>query len=82
MSLMSNFGLNIKAVEEEFGINFFEHFKNELEELKNLSEFVDISPAKISVNDTGTLIIRNIAMCFDECLKKIPENLRRFSKTI
>jgi len=82
MSLMSNFGLNIKAVEEEFGINFFKHFKNELEELKNLSEFVDISPVKISVNDTGTLIIRNIAMCFDEYLKKIPENLRRFSKTI
>ncbi|WP_149719312.1 oxygen-independent coproporphyrinogen III oxidase [Campylobacter concisus] len=82
MNLMSNFGLNIKAVEDEFNINFFEHFKEELAELKNLSEFVDIAPTKISVNETGTLIIRNIAMCFDEYLKKIPESLRRFSKTI
>jgi coproporphyrinogen dehydrogenase len=82
MNLMSNFGLDIKAIENEFHINFFEHFKDELEELKNLSEFVDVTPTKISVNETGTLIIRNIAMCFDEYLKKIPENLRRFSKTI
>jgi len=82
MSLMSNFALDIKAVEDKFGIKFFEYFKDDLEELENLSEFVTVTPEKISVNETGTLIIRNIAMCFDAYLKKIPENLRRFSKTV
>ena len=82
MSLMSNFALDIKAVEAKFGIKFFEYFKDDLVELENLSEFVTVTPEKISVNETGTLIIRNIAMCFDAYLKKIPENLRRFSKTV
>ena len=82
MSLMSNFALDIKAVEAKFDIKFFEYFKEDLEELENLSEFVTVTPEKISVNETGTLIIRNIAMCFDAYLKKIHENLRRFSKTV
>ncbi|MDO5045463.1 oxygen-independent coproporphyrinogen III oxidase [Campylobacter sp.] len=82
MSLMSNFALDIKAIEAEFGVKFFEYFKDDLKELENLSEFVQITPEKISVNETGTLIIRNIAMCFDAYLKNIPENLRRFSKTV
>ncbi|QCD53111.1 oxygen-independent coproporphyrinogen III oxidase [Campylobacter sp. RM16192] len=82
MSLMSNFALDIKAIESEFNVNFFEYFKDDLAELDNLSEFVSVAPEKITVNETGTLIIRNIAMCFDAYLKKIPENLRRFSKTV
>lgn len=82
MSLMSNFALDIKAIEAEFGVNFFEYFKDDLAELSELGEFVKITPEKISVNETGTLIIRNIAMCFDAYLKQIPENLRRFSKTV
>ncbi|WP_170018632.1 oxygen-independent coproporphyrinogen III oxidase [Campylobacter sp. RM16190] len=82
MSLMSNFALDIKAIESEFNVNFFEYFKDDLVELKGLSEFVSVTPEKITVNETGTLIIRNIAMCFDAYLKKIPENLRRFSKTV
>lgn len=82
MSLMSNFALDIKAIEAEFGVKFFEYFKDELKELESLSQFVAVTPEKISVNETGTLIIRNIAMCFDAYLKQIPENLRRFSKTV
>ncbi|CAD7287786.1 Oxygen-independent coproporphyrinogen III oxidase [Campylobacter majalis] len=82
MSLMSNFMLDIKAVEQEFNIDFFTHFKDELKELDSLREFVEITSNKIEVNQTGSMLVRNIAMCFDEYLKKIPENLRRFSKTI
>ncbi|MBR8465730.1 oxygen-independent coproporphyrinogen III oxidase [Campylobacter sp. faydin G-140] len=82
MSLMSNFAVDIKAIETEFSIKFSEYFKNDLAELSELSEFVKITADRINVNETGTLIIRNIAMCFDAYLKKIPENLRRFSKTL
>ncbi|MBE3606488.1 oxygen-independent coproporphyrinogen III oxidase [Campylobacter sp. RM13119] len=82
MSLMSNFALDIKAVEAEFKIDFFDHFKEELKELENLSEFVSVTPEKISVNETGTLIIRNIAMCFDEYMIKFKDSKNSFSKTI
>ena len=84
MELMSNFSLNIKRVEEKFNINFNKYFK---EDLKQLDEFVNadllsISNDSINVNQTGTMLIRNICMPFDAYLKKIPEEKRRFSKTI
>jgi oxygen-independent coproporphyrinogen-3 oxidase len=37
---------------------------------------------KIEVSQTGTMLIRNICMPFDAYLNKIPEDKRRFSKTI
>lgn len=82
MGLMANFTLDIKKIESEFGINFFEHFKNELNELESLSEFVSVNSDKISVNETGTLLIRNIAMCFDEYMIKFKGVKNSFSKTV
>ena len=84
MEMMSNFALNIKRVEEKFGIVFKEYFKEDLPELKEFvdAELVSISDDKIEVSQTGTMLIRNIVMPFDAYLKKVPENQRRFSKTI
>jgi len=84
MELMSNFSLNIKRVEEKFNINFYDYFK---EDLKSLDEFIQadllsINNDKIEVSTTGAMLIRNICMPFDAYLKKVPENKRRFSKTI
>ena len=84
MELMSNFSLNIPKVEEKFGINFNEYFKNDLVELEEFIEadLVSIEDGKITVSQTGTMLIRNICMPFDAYLKKVPESKRRFSKTI
>ncbi|WP_321471525.1 oxygen-independent coproporphyrinogen III oxidase [Halarcobacter sp.] len=84
MELMSNFSLNIKRVEEKFNIDFYDYFN---EDLKMLTEFIEadlvsIVDDKIQVSQTGTMLIRNICMPFDAYLKKVPENKRRFSKTI
>ena len=84
MELMSNFSLDMKRVEKEFNINFKEYFGDAL---KSLEEFVEaglvtISENKIEVSQTGTMLIRNISMPFDAYLNKIPEDKRRFSKTI
>ncbi|MEA3497484.1 MAG: oxygen-independent coproporphyrinogen III oxidase [Campylobacterota bacterium] len=84
MELMSNFSLDIKRVEKEFNINFNEYF---VDAIQALQEFVDaqlvtISDDKIEVSQTGTMLIRNISMPFDAYLNKIPEDKRRFSKTI
>ncbi len=84
MELMSNFSLNIKRTEERFKINFKEYFDDAIISLKEFvdAELVIITDDKISVSQTGTLLIRNIVMPFDAYLNNIPEDKRRFSKTI
>ncbi|SKB60899.1 oxygen-independent coproporphyrinogen III oxidase [Malaciobacter marinus] len=84
MELMSNFSLNIPRVEKNFNIDFKEYFKNDLPQLDEFiqAELLSINDEKIQVSPTGTMLIRNICMPFDAYLKKIPENKRRFSKTI
>lgn len=84
MEMMSNFKLNITAIEARFGIDFFAYFKDAIEALQ---EFVDaglvsVSKEALHVSPTGTMLIRNICMPFDAYLGKIPESQRRFSKTV
>ena len=84
MELMSNFSLNITRVENEFKINFKDYFADALEALKEFedAELIEVNDEKIKVSQTGTMLIRNICMPFDAYLNKIPEDKRRFSKTI
>ncbi|MSN96370.1 oxygen-independent coproporphyrinogen III oxidase [Campylobacter sp. FMV-PI01] len=79
MGLMSNFYLDISRIEDKFNVNFKEHFRHSLEKLKEYDNFVNVSEKCIEITQTGTLLIRNIAMCFDEYMK---ENEKRFSKTV
>ncbi|TKX33379.1 oxygen-independent coproporphyrinogen III oxidase [Campylobacter taeniopygiae] len=82
MNLMANFKLDIKKAEEEFKINFKEYFKEDLKALKEYEDFLNISENDIKVNETGVLLIRNIAMCFDAYMKNISEEKKVFSKTV
>ncbi|EPU8277416.1 oxygen-independent coproporphyrinogen III oxidase [Campylobacter coli] len=82
MDLMANFRLDIKAIEKEFKINFKEYFKEDLKALEEYKEFIDLSENFILVNETGVLLIRNIAMCFDAYMKNISEDKKVFSKTV
>jgi len=84
MELMSNFSLDMRRVEKEFNIKFNEYFADALEALQEFVEadLVTITDDKIQVSQTGTMLIRNISMPFDAYLNNIPEDKRRFSKTI
>lgn len=84
MELMSNFKLNITAIEKSFKINFFNYFEEALASLEEFARegLVSISEEGLQVNQTGTLLIRNICMPFDAYLNKTPESKRRFSKTV
>ncbi len=83
MEMMANFSFDIKRFEEKFGINFFEKFKDEIKELQEFVDegLVEITPEKIKVNKTGSLLIRNIVLPFDEYFKKMA-NQKVFSKSI
>lgn len=84
MELMSNFKLNIENIQNRFHIDFFAYFKNELTKLKEFEDedLLKIDQKSIQVSTTGALLIRNICMPFDAYSNKIPQNQRRFSKTV
>ena len=83
MEMMANFSFDIKRFEKKFNLNFFEKFKDEIKELQEFVDegLVEITPEKISINKTGSLLIRNIVLPFDEYFKKM-KNQKVFSKSI
>ena len=84
MELMANFSIDITRVEREHPIVFKEYFAEALMELKVFeeAELVTVTPEKISVSTTGTLLIRNIAMPFDAYMHKHAQSKKAFSKTV
>ena len=82
MSLMANFSLDIKGVEARFGVSFFEYFRKDLELLSEYKHFYTVDKDSLKVNETGVLLIRNLAMCFDKYMKKLSEEKKVFSKTV
>ena len=84
MELMSNFKLDIKRFEKEFGVNFQEYFADAVEALKPFAQegLLSMDDEHIECSDTGTLLIRNICMPFDAYMKKHAANQKTFSKTV
>jgi oxygen-independent coproporphyrinogen-3 oxidase len=65
--------LRFDAIEREFGIDFSDHFAFELERLRDLAEdgLIEMDEESISASGSGLLLLRVIAMVFDEYL---PQN--------
>lgn len=84
MELMSNFKLDIKRFEKLFNVNFKEYFADAIEALKPFEEdgLLTINDDFIECSETGTLLIRNIAMPFDAYMKKHAASSKTFSKTV
>ena len=84
MELMSNFKLDIKRFEKLYNINFKEYFADAIEALEPFVEegLITIDDEKIECSETGTLLIRNIAMPFDAYMKKHASSSKTFSKTV
>ncbi|HID79874.1 MAG TPA: oxygen-independent coproporphyrinogen III oxidase [Aquifex aeolicus] len=80
--LICNFRLDIRQIEDKFGIDFDTYFESELEELKPMEAdgLLTLSGKEIKVTPLGRLLIRNICMVFDIYTKRRRE--RRFSRTI
>lgn len=84
MELMSNFKLDIKRFEQKFGLRFQDYFADAIEALQPYAQegLLTIDDEKIVCSQTGTLLIRNIAMPFDAYMKKHAANKKTFSKTV
>ena len=84
MELMSNFKLDIKRFEKLFNIEFKTYFADAIEGLKPFAEeeLLTMDENHIECSETGTLLIRNIAMPFDAYMKKHVASKKTFSKTV
>jgi oxygen-independent coproporphyrinogen-3 oxidase len=84
MELMSNFKLDIKRFEKLFNIDFKTYFADAIVALKPFEddELLSMNDDFIECSQTGTLLIRNIAMPFDAYMKKHAANSKTFSKTV
>jgi len=83
MRLMCDFALDFARVEQEFGIDFNSHFADSLADLATMQEdgLIKLDGKSLAVLPAGRLLIRNIAMVFDEHLRKKQEEVK-FSKVI
>ncbi len=82
MRLMCDLGLDFTAMSKRLGIDFKEHFAQEIESLDDMEAdgLLVKTPEGLTVSDLGRLLIRNIAMRFDAYSTIRKEN--RFSRTI
>ncbi len=84
MELMSNFKMDIKRFNKEFDVDFNTYFKEDLSGLQPYIEegLVVMDMNHITCSETGTLLIRNIAMVFDAYMKQHAGSKKTFSKTV
>lgn len=84
MGLMNNLKLDFDSIEKTHNIDFRVHFASELERLKEYADIgvLEINDKGLYPTPTGGLLIRNIAMVFDNYLHSLPQEKRVFSKTI
>ncbi len=84
MELMANFSIDIKRAEKEHNIDFFDYFSDAVEALDGFIDegLVSLDKEHLRVSETGTLLIRNIAMPFDAYMQKYAGSKKSFSKTV
>lgn len=82
MRLMCDLELNYARMSEHLGVNFAEHFAEDLASLDDMEAdgLIERTGEGLTVTNLGRLLIRNIAMRFDAYSKQRGE--ARFSKTI
>ena len=84
MQMMCNLEIDKHRVEREFDIDFEDYFFDDLLRLRPFIEqgLVENDADAVRVTNSGLLIIRNVAMCFDAYLEQMMKEKPVFSKTV
>jgi len=84
MELMSNFKFDIQRFEKLYNVDFKTYFADAIVELQAFvqEDLLSIDDKHIECSETGSLLIRNIAMAFDSYMHKHSANKKTFSKTV
>ncbi|MCB6183618.1 oxygen-independent coproporphyrinogen III oxidase [Leeia sp. TBRC 13508] len=81
--LMCDFEVDIQLLEKKYGISYLDFFSAEQTQLQQLAKdgLLSISKEAVYVQPKGRLLIRNIAMVFDQHLRE-KQTAARYSKVI
>lgn len=81
--LICHFQLDIRKIEQQYGIIFADYFAEDLNLLKPLviDQLARVTDQQITVSRKGRLLIRNICMCFDRYMRNIARK-QQFSRVI
>lgn len=81
--LICNFKLDYAPIELRYGIDFQQHFAEDIELLAPLAQdgLLEISPKGLQVTPQGRLLIRNICLCFDS-YSRAQAKRQQFSRII
>lgn len=81
MRLMCDLTLDFEAMSRVLGVNFREHFSDEIAAFEGPAAdgLVELTPEGLKVTGSGRLLLRNLAMTFDEHLN---QSQNRFSRTV
>ncbi len=81
--IMCDFQLDFAKIERQFKIDFEKYFAWGLENIKEMIDdgLVEINNGKLTVNEMGRLLIRNVAMNFDGFIERKMDKAR-YSRTI
>jgi oxygen-independent coproporphyrinogen III oxidase len=84
MELMSNFKIDIERFNNLFDVDFSTYFADALEALQPFKDdgLLTMDDKHIACSQTGTLLIRNIAMPFDAYMHQHSGSKKTFSKTV
>ena len=82
--LICHFYLSFDEFKQEFGKEFNEYFKNELNRLEEFQQdgLLELSSIHIQILDFGKILVRNICMIFDAYLEKEDVPKIQYSRTI
>jgi len=82
MSLLTDMRFKFSDFQQSFGLDAEQHFESELAELQNFAAdgILQIDDEGVTISEQGRLIVRNVAMVFDQYLSD--ENRKRYSRTI
>ncbi|MDZ7772436.1 MAG: hypothetical protein U5K31_06830 [Balneolaceae bacterium] len=86
--IMCRMGVDFAEVERCWGIDMNDYFARELDRLGELEQdgLLRLHDDRISINETGRLFLRNIAMCFDRYLHRAGDRPKyaksQYSKTV
>lgn len=83
MRLMCDFSLEFKTFEKDFNLDFNQHFADSLADLQEMETdgLLTLTDTGLTVLPVGRLMIRNVAMVFDEHLRKKDQS-SGFSKVL
>ncbi len=82
-SLMCNFRLDIKAIEQKWGISFMEYFDASITRLNQMVQdgLLQMTAELIEISPAGRLLVRSICMEFDRYLQERRQE-EQYSKVI